>query len=146
MLILVDFYKTYEISNLSKSIVSLWMPNICKLNKNEHKFPRNKGDTGEDVVWFTRSASRSRAANGYKFEKTLEPSLCIKSQSFRMAIRSEGVRMEFWKYTCKKLISKRKTTTFLLALLIWPHRQLMNKLNWWVHCIPKFTFKTKIGN
>jgi hypothetical protein len=68
---------------------------MFKLNKNEHKFPTNKGETGDDVVWFTRSASKSSATNGYKFENTVKPILCIKSQSFREDINSGRVTIEF---------------------------------------------------
>ena len=90
-----NFHITYERSNLIKSTVSLLIPSIFKLNRNEHKLPRNKGDTGDDVVWFIRSASKSSATNGYKFEKILEPILCMKSQSFKADINSGRVTIEF---------------------------------------------------
>jgi hypothetical protein len=47
------------------------------------------------VVWLTRSASKSNATNGYKLENTVEPILCIKSQSFKAVINSGRVTNEF---------------------------------------------------
>ncbi len=41
---------TYERSNLINSVESLLIPSIFKLNNNEHKFPMNNGETGDDVV------------------------------------------------------------------------------------------------
>ena len=87
--------QTHERSNLIKSTVSLRIPSIFKLNKNEHKFATNNGETGDVVVWLTRSASKSNATNGYKLDKTLEPILCIKSQSFNADINSGRVSTEF---------------------------------------------------
>jgi hypothetical protein len=43
----------------------------------------------------TRRASKSSATNGYKFEKIVEPILCIKSQSFKAEINSGTVKTEF---------------------------------------------------
>ncbi len=86
---------TYERSNLINSVESLLIPSIFKLNNNEHKFPMNNGETGDDVVWLTRSASKSNATNGYKLENTVEPILCIKSQSFKAVINSGRVTNEF---------------------------------------------------
>ncbi len=78
-----------------KSIELLLIPRIFKLNKNEQRFPINEGETGDDVVWLTRRASKSSATNGYKFEKIVEPILCIKSQSFKAEINSGTVKTEF---------------------------------------------------
>ena len=90
-----DLKKTHERSNLIKSTVSLLMPSMLKLNKSEHKLPRNKGETGDDVVRLTRSASKSSARNGYKFDKMFEPIFCIKSQSFNADVNSGRVTIEF---------------------------------------------------
>jgi len=80
---------------LIKSIESLWILRRFKLNKNEHKFAINNGETGDDVVWLTRSASKSSATNGYKFENIVEPILCKKSQSFKADINSGSITNEF---------------------------------------------------
>ncbi len=86
---------TYERSNLINSVESLLIPSIFKLNNNEHKFQMNKDERGDDVVWLTRSASKSNATNGYRLENIIEPILCIKSQSFKAVINSGRVTNEF---------------------------------------------------